>query len=196
MTLRQQYHTEYRTWINMRRRCNGTHGRKADRLYRQKGIKVCPRWVTFENFLEDMGPRPDGKSSIDRIDGNGHYCPENCRWADDNEQISNRECTIRLTHEGVTKPITEWADLLGVKADTLRRRKNKGMSDALVLTVRKRNWKSACMITYQGVTKTATEWSKDLGCNRQALIHRYRRGWDHDKIIETPVGKTNSPTEP
>lgn len=78
----------YVSWAGMLTRCrNPNISRWAD--YGGRGIQVCARWLTFENFLADMGERPSGLS-IDRIDVNGNYEPGNCRWATDSEQVSNR----------------------------------------------------------------------------------------------------------
>lgn len=80
---------EYRTWCNMKIRCyNKNHNRFEH--YGGKGIKVCDRWLnSFENFLADMGNAPSSEYSIDRINNDGDYDPNNCRWATASEQINN-----------------------------------------------------------------------------------------------------------
>ena len=78
----------YSSWAAMKTRCtNPNHNRFP--LYGGRGITFDPRWDDFLLFLEDMGPRPD-RHSIDRIDPDGNYCKENCRWADYSTQNSNR----------------------------------------------------------------------------------------------------------
>jgi hypothetical protein len=80
---------EWRSWISMRTRCecpSATHFR----LYGGRGIKVCRRWLQFQNFLADMGRKPTPRHSIDRINGDGNYTPANCRWATPTEQNRNR----------------------------------------------------------------------------------------------------------
>lgn len=79
----------YRSWLAMHGRCKhpATNGFE---YYGGRGIIVCARWASFEHFLTDMGERPAGRS-LDRIDGDGNYTPDNCRWATEREQKLNRK---------------------------------------------------------------------------------------------------------
>jgi hypothetical protein len=77
----------YRSWQNMKSRCSPIYAHACD--YIERGIKVCDRWKDFENFLADMGERPEGLT-LDRINNEGHYEPGNCRWATSSEQAKNK----------------------------------------------------------------------------------------------------------
>lgn len=89
--------------------------------YGGRGITVCDRWRSFDNFAADMGERPAG-TTIDRIDNDGNYEPDNCRWATRQEQDSNKSVNVRVTFEGQTLTYAEWARELGTPATLLRRR--------------------------------------------------------------------------
>lgn len=90
----------YLIWKNMRQRClNPKNKRYAD--YGGRGIKMCDRWVeSFQNFVDDMSPRPSMNHSIDRTDNDGNYCKENCQWAIDITQSRNRRVSVRVAFHG------------------------------------------------------------------------------------------------
>jgi hypothetical protein len=87
-------------------------------FYGGRGIQVCERWMSFPNFLADMGHVPAGRV-IDRIDTNGNYEPGNCRWATRKQNDRNKRDTTFITHRGVTKPLADWAEERGIPRRTL-----------------------------------------------------------------------------
>lgn len=117
---------EYQTWHRMMSRCyNKNHHHYLD--YGARGIMVCERWHDFLNFLEDMGLRPVNLS-LDRIDCNGNYCPENCRWSSNKEQLNNRRNVKKYTVNGMTKTLTGWCEETGLSYKCLSNRFRNGWS--------------------------------------------------------------------
>ena len=86
---------EYESWSAMRARVAATSGERFEN-YGKRGITCCERWASFENFLADMGPRPEGRT-LDRINNDGNYEPGNCRWATASQQVTNRRRLPRRT---------------------------------------------------------------------------------------------------
>jgi len=114
----------HRIWTDMRQRCSNPR-HHAYKNYGGRGVKVCERWNVFENFLADIGAnRPSRKYSLDRIDNNGPYSPENCRWASRTEQANNTTKSRFLEWNGQRKTVSEWCRLIGIKQSTLNARLN------------------------------------------------------------------------
>jgi hypothetical protein len=107
----------------------------------EKGITYHPRWQIFTNFLEDMGERPEG-TTIDRIDNEGNYCKENCRWATRAEQDRNKAQTKMWTYNGKTMCQQDWAAYLGINQQTLSMRDKKGWPIERILSTPGRGRKS------------------------------------------------------
>lgn len=124
----------YTSWQHMKRRCcNPTHN--AYCRYGGRGIKICERWLnSFENFLEDMGERPSRRHSIDRINNDGDYCPENCRWATYKQQLRNTHRKVVLTVNGRTLCVAEWAEKTGLPYMTIYQRMLRGWDAERILT--------------------------------------------------------------
>lgn len=107
---------EHNSWRSMIQRCYwAKHVEYTN--YGGRGIKVCERWLEkpggFKNFLGDMGPRPEGYT-LDRINTNGDYTPENCRWATYKTQNRNRRNNATITYNGETHILKEWSEILGL----------------------------------------------------------------------------------
>lgn len=102
----------YRNYYGMMGRCYNEN-MPCYKNWGGRGIKVCERWHTFENFLEDMGIPPEGYT-LERIDNDRDYCPENCKWIPFNEQAKNKRQTKRFTFNGETMCISDWAERYGL----------------------------------------------------------------------------------
>lgn len=118
---------EYKTWKEINRRCKSVKN-KEYMNYGGRGIKVCDRWGDFVNFIDDMGLRPSHRHSIDRINNNGDYSPENCRWATSYEQASNRRNNRIITYDGETMILRDAAKKYGIHFTTISRRLASGWS--------------------------------------------------------------------
>lgn len=118
-------------WKEMIQRCtNPNH--KSYKNYGDRGIKICDRWLQsngkgFINFLKDIGKRPAGMT-LDRIDNNGNYCKENCRWTTRQQQNTNYRRNRMITINNQTKCITEWCNIFKLNRQTVYQRLRRGWS--------------------------------------------------------------------
>ena len=129
----------YNTWSSMKSRCGNRNIPGYDN-YGGRGITVCRRWEeSFDNFLHDMGERPEGKS-LDRIDNSKGYDKENCRWAGIKTQARNKRNNVVIEYNGVSATLPEWSEILGIPYHALysRVRRNWSVSDLLTKPIRKR----------------------------------------------------------
>jgi hypothetical protein len=130
----------YLSWKSMKERCLNRK-LKCYQNYGARGIKICERWMTFSNFLKDMGERPVG-TTLDRKNTNGNYEPGNCRWLTKRGQSNNRRDNIVLSYGGITATATEWARRAGLKPSCILSRLKNGWSAEDAITRRHRLAKS------------------------------------------------------
>lgn len=147
----------YKIWCSMIERCyTPTHHAYA--RYGARGITVCESWrLSFEQFYKDMGERPAGKS-LDRINNNHGYSPDNCRWATQEQQQNNNSATHILHFNGESLSISQWARKLGISRNRIRSRIQRGMSIADALTIPKQStWANRVK-----VFKTHCKWGHEF----------------------------------
>lgn len=172
---------EYRTWTHIKSRCyNSNVPEYAD--YGGRGISVCSRWLeSFENFLHDMGPRPSGRMTIDRYpDNDGNYEPGNCRWATYTQQANNTRANRKITINGDTKNMAEWAKEFGLRTENVFKRLKRGKSGESIL---KKSWE-ADVFDFNGVSASIPEWSAITGIKKATLYWRINTNhWPIEKAL-------------
>lgn len=134
----------YRVWIGIKERCNNCKNKDYS-YYGGRGIKACPEWdksyLAFRDWALASGYRDD--LTIDRIDVNGSYCPENCRWVDMKTQMNNTRANRKITQNGETRTMAEWAERTGIAYETIRYRATSGKpADDVLRLPQKRREKS------------------------------------------------------
>lgn len=119
---------EFSTWAGMIDRCTNPRSEEF-KYYGGRGIKVSPEWLSsFRKFYEEMGPKPGPEYSIERKDNDGDYSAQNCRWATRIEQMQNTSRSVRITIDGETHVMAEWARRVGISSSTIELRMKRGMS--------------------------------------------------------------------
>lgn len=136
---KRNWSKEYRAWSDMKTRCTNPNARAYD-LYGGRGIKVCESWMaSYENFLSDMGEAPSKDFQLDRVDSNGDYNVNNCRWVSKKQQMRNVRNNRTITCQGETKTVIEWSELLGINSKTIYNRIYLGWDDEKCLMPTKRS---------------------------------------------------------
>ena len=134
MSLKSENKRLYEIWRGMRGRCQNPNRPKYN-IYGARGISVCDEWQSFANFYKwAVASGYQDNLSIDRIDNNGDYCPENCRWASALEQNHNRSCTLKVSFAGEIRTVSEVASITGMDYYLLRSRLKRGMDIDAALT--------------------------------------------------------------
>lgn len=182
----------YHTWYSMMQRCyNPKHHNYHS--YGARGIFVCEEWHDPQKFIEwartTIGKK-DRNLTVDRIDNNGPYSPENCRWATPKEQSRNRRNTRYGTMDGITKPLTEWCEEYNIYPETVMQRMESGMDFKSALT-HPTGFESisSFIIEIDGVKKNVTEWCKIFGTSRNTAYGRIKRGLDPIEAVSKPPRK-------
>lgn len=192
----------YGVWCAMKRRCYNKQ-EKGYKNYGGRGISVCDEWKSsFQNFkiwAMENGYRQG--LSIDRIDVNGNYCPENCRWADSKTQANNTTANRILEYNEEKHTLAEWSRITGLSDSVIRARLDKhgcSIEQALTLPLHKdgrpliRN-KRYLYFTINGITKNLKEWAEYFEISYRAIGHRIRRGQSFDDALKALLMKHNDP---
>ena len=130
-----EFYSEYQRWKAMKRRCFYQKD-KHFKDYGARGITVCDRWMSFENFIFDMGKCPDDHS-LERINNDGNYEPSNCRWANSSEQAKNKRNVVLIEFNSQLLPASKVAQLNGIKRSTYSMRIQYGWTHIDAATRRK-----------------------------------------------------------
>lgn len=187
----------YGVWKGMVARCtNNKH--RSYKSYGGRGIKVCKEWLenytafrdwAISNNYNEDNILKSGKNSItiDRIDVNGDYCPENCRFVTNDIQYYNKRNTLQILYNGEMYTLKTLADMSGLSISTLKHRVQRGWSeDRLLESCNKNSYK----YEYNGNNYSLSELSKISGIPRSTLYRRImEKGWDIKKSVETPTEK-------
>ena len=186
-SLRQLHPVEYRAWKAMRSRCYSKSNASVGN-YQKAGIKVCERWDSFDNFYNDMGPKPSGYT-LDRIDNSKNYCPENCRWASWSTQAKNRGTfNTVITFEGKTQCLKDWAREYGIHYQTLVQRIKRFPELSFKEILQYKDPRSQ-LILWQNQKYTREELCQLYHIPLQNFYDRWHKGWSLERILTTPINK-------
>jgi len=178
--------SEYKSWDAMKRRCLYPKCTGYSD-YGGRGIKISNSWRnSFENFFADMGLKPSPAHSLDRIDNNGDYQADNCRWATREQQDNNKRNNRLITIGCVTLNLKQWTTEMGFGgSNVILERLKLGWSekDAVLSPVR-----TDRLIKIDSKTYTIPEWTTEMGFGKTVINKRLKRGWSERDAVLIPVG--------
>lgn len=126
---------EYGIWASMKERCSNPN-QKSYARYGGRGIRVCPEWQDFSQFIRDMGPRPSSEHTIERENNDGNYEPSNCRWEPMSVQANNKSTSVIITIESERLSLTQWSRRAGINQMTIRYRARRHFGGNLTEAVK------------------------------------------------------------
>lgn len=171
-------------YYNMKKRCDYKN-HKSYNSYGGRGITYCDKWKTLEGFLDDMLDGYEEGLTLDRIDVNGMYCKENCRWVSRNIQANNKTTNIFLEYKGEKLTLSELTNKLGLNYSMVQHRIARGYTVEEAIKPPKEKE----MITYNSVTKTVGEFAEEYGMTYHQLKKRLMRGWNIERALTQPLRK-------
>lgn len=186
----------YNTWRNMIDRCSNPKDHNFNN-YGGRGIKVCDRWLKFENFYIDMiesymkhiEKYGEKDTSIDRMNVNGDYTLSNCRWATPKEQAANRRSNHLITYKGQTKTLAEWSEKFNMLGSTINERLRRGWPIEKALETPPEE--HYIQYVYNGESKTMSEWASIYNLPYdivKARLNQYH--WPIEEVLNTPIGES------
>lgn len=174
----------YQKWISMKDRCSNPNA-VSYKNYGARGIKVCVEWNDYTNFREwALANGYEDGLTIDRIDVDGDYEPDNCRFATMKEQNNNRRTTNLHTYKGKTQSEMQWAEEYGLSYGTLKTRLENGWDFEKALTNPVVH--NEILIEYDGQTHPLKRWARIYGVCPTTLKGRLDRGWSFEDAISIP----------
>jgi hypothetical protein len=167
----------YSVWLGLRARCDAINNKRYC-YYGQRGITYSKHWESFINFFEDMGFCPEGHS-LDRIDNNGNYCKENCRWATPKVQVNNRRSTVHLECAGKMYTQSEFCETHKLNKEKVKTQIRRGWTaEEILFGVRRGN------IEFGGVVYSRDTFAKIANISNCKLSKRIQLGWSAEEIIK------------
>jgi hypothetical protein len=174
----------YGIWAAMKARCDKSYTTFYDR-YGGRGITYCEKWKTFEGFYEDMKDGYSDDLTLDRIDVDGNYEKNNCRWANTKTQMNNTSTNHRIEYEGKVYTLSEFAEEKGLDYKLFSSRILRGYSvEKAMQPVMKEK------IEYKGETKYIVDFAKEYSLTYTQLKRRLMWGWDIERALTQPLRKS------